>query len=140
MKKNIILLLLACSSLLLNAQMNWNIKYQKKDLLKNVSEDAAKNLVTITKASLKKSGSFTIAFNKPDTSNTYTLMVDDDNRSGIKSWDNVTKSVAITTAELKTLLLNRGKIHFYYTAIPKDPAKAAIVRMRPIHVCTLLLK
>lgn len=140
MKRYLLLSILSFAGLVSTAQLNWNISYQKKDMLKKVTENPAKNLVNIPKKSLKKSGSFIISFNNPDTAYNYTLMVDDDNHSGIKSWDNMIKSVTITTSELSSIFQNNTKIHFYYTAIPKDPAKAAVVRMRPVHVCTLILK
>ncbi|MEQ1677694.1 MAG: hypothetical protein ABL876_13380 [Chitinophagaceae bacterium] len=89
---------------------------------------------------MKKPGNITISFAKKDTASVITIMADDANRSGLKSWENVSQKITITSAELKELFTGRSKIVFYYTAIPRDPEKAAIVRMRPIHLCTVVLQ
>ena len=120
--------------------MNWNVSYMGKSLLKKAPENPAKNVVTIKKSDLLKKGSFIITFNKIDTSSNITLMADDENRSGLMSWENITRSVTISNANFKHLLANRKTIQFFYSAIPKDPAKAMLVRMRPIHVCTVMVE
>jgi len=38
------------------------------------------------------------------------------------------------------LFSGRTKLLFYFTEIPKDPAKAAVVRIRPVHLCTLVIE
>lgn len=120
--------------------MNWTISYQGKDLLKKKTENVEKNTITLSKSKLAKAGSLKISFNQIDTASNITLLVNNENNSGLRSWDSVTKSITISNAELKRLFLDKKKIIFYYTAIPKDPQKAMVVRIRPVHVCTLLLQ
>ena len=68
-----------------------------------------------------------------------TIMVDDSAGSGIKNWEEVKRQWQITTAELKQILQKSGDISFYFTEIPRDIDKAMLVRIRPVHLCTVKL-
>lgn len=137
MKKIFFLGLLLSAFFISGAQTSWSVSCSGKPILKNASEAPQKNVLSIKRSSLKKSGNITISFDKADSTSIRTLMADDSNRSGIKSWEDVTKPVVITNAELKQLFTGRNTIHFYFTEIPRDPAKAALVRVRPVHLCTV---
>jgi hypothetical protein len=140
MKKYVFLLFVTGASLVMNAQMTWSISHRNKPLLAKAAADPVKNSVTIAKSSLSKSGSLLITLNNRDTSYTITLMADDENHAGIKAWEKITKPVMISNAELKNLFAGKKVIHFYYTAIPTDPQKAMLVRIAPVHICTIRLK
>lgn len=140
MKKLVLLTSLLLTFFSMNAQTKWNISCTGKSVLKNVTEDPAKNIVTIKRSSLNKKGNLTISFASTDPESIRTIMSDDSARSGIKSWEKVTKPVTITNAALKKLVTGHSRIEFYYTAIPSDPAKAALVRVRPIHMFTLIVE
>lgn len=139
MKKIFFLFIAAIFSLAIQAQQSWTVIHQKKTLLKNVEEDKEGNIIKIKKSTLSLSGCLTISFKVNDGTVIRTLMADDSSRVGIKSWENVKKTVSISNADLKKLFRGRNKIMLYFTEIPKDPAKAAVVRMRPLHLCTLEL-
>lgn len=140
MKKLFILTSLLFTLFTMQAQTKWTVSCTGKAVLKNVTEDAEKNILKIKRTSLSKSGNISIAFDKKDTASIRTIMADDTNRSGLKSWEDVTKPVTITNAELQELFTGRNRIEFYYTEIPKDPAKAALVRIRPVHLCSVILQ
>ncbi len=140
MKKAILLTSLLFTFLTMQAQTKWSISLSGKVVLKNRTEDPEKNILKIKRPGLKKPGNITISFAKKDTASVITIMADDANRSGLKSWENVSQKITITSAELKELYTGRSKIVFYYTAIPRDPEKAALVRMRPIHLFTVVLQ
>jgi hypothetical protein len=140
MKKIILLLFFTGAAFMVNAQMNWNVSYRNKAVFKKITENVAKNNFTIAKSNLSKPGSLILTLNSADTAYNITLMADDENRSGIKSWENITRPVTISNADLKGLFADKKTIHFYYTSIPKDPEKAMLVRMRPVHICTVVLK
>lgn len=139
MKKILFLLALVFSTAILSAQQQWTVCYRGKTCLKNGEEDPAGNLIKITKAGLAKKGDLTIRFKTDDGTVYRHLMADDQNRSGIKGWENIGTSFSISTAELKKLFNGRTKVLFYFTEIPKDPEKAALVRVRPVHLFTLEL-
>lgn len=126
--------------MMMQAQQNWCVDYQKTSLLKKVSEDKEKNNVTITKSSLEKSGELVITFNLPDKSITRTVMADNIDGSGIESWEMVKKKLSVQVAVLKKMMADKEQIEFYMTEIPSDPEKAAVVRVRKIHLFTLRVK
>lgn len=122
------------------SQESWTIGYGKKTILKKVSEDRVKNIFTISKSSLSSNSKLIIQLYAVDTANTITLMANRDNGNNVKEWEYSGKTFSITAGELKTLFGTDGKLHFYYRSLPKDPEKAAVVRIRPVHVCTITLK
>ncbi|MBI3137160.1 MAG: hypothetical protein HYZ15_01100 [Sphingobacteriales bacterium] len=140
MKKTIVLLSILCCTATLFGQQRWTVSHQKKTILKNAGEDEKKNIIVINKATLSLSGCLTIRFKINDGTVNRTLMADDSSRVGLKSWENVKTTISVKNADLKKLFDGRDKLLFYFTEIPKDPAKAAVVRMRPLHICTLVLK
>ena len=122
------------------AQTRWTVSCNGKAVLKNVSEGPQKNTFRIKRSSLSKTGNITITFASYDTSVIRTVMADDSSRVGLKSWEEVNKPLVISNADLKVLLTGRNRIDLYVTQIPRDPEKAALVRMRPIHLCTIRLQ
>ncbi len=139
MKKIFLLSLLASVTLFASAQTSSSITYLGKKVLKNATENPEKNIIKIQRKSLNKPGNFIISFNNYDTAYKRTVMVDDANRQGIKNFEEINKPLTISNKELKKLLTGRNKIVIYYSKIPSDPSKAAIVRMRPIHICTVIV-
>jgi len=121
----------------LNAQYNWCVSHNGKVRLHKVSEQPAKNQLTLSESDLKKSGYFQIKFNRSDTSMHRTILVDDASGSGIGSWEEVKRSWRISNKELAKLFEERSQLKFYYTEIPRDVNKAMLVRVRPVHLCTL---
>lgn len=124
----------------LHAQQRWTVSYQKKIKLKSVEEDPENNTIRIKRSRLSAAGDLIITFAINDGTVNRTVMADDSSRSGIKNWENVNKKLSIKAAELQKLFQSRDKILFYFTEIPKDPEKAAVVRMRPVHLFTLVIK
>lgn len=139
MKKWFAISLLLFTGILAEAQQSWTVQYQQKTVLKKTAENPEKNIIRIKKSSLLKPGNLVISFTIHDGTVNRTLMADDSSRSGIKSWENVKKSIAVSTSTLKTLFKERSTLIFSVTEIPKDPAKAAVVRMRPVELFKLLL-
>jgi len=140
MKKILFFFCAVLLNLAVQAQQSWTVSHQKKVLLKNVEEDTEGNTIKIRKSALSQAGYLTITFKVNDGTVNRTLMADDSSRAGIKSWEKVKKTISLSNAELKKLFKGRNKVVLYFTEIPKDPAKAAVVRMRPVHLCTLVIK
>lgn len=139
MKKVILIVLSLAVSTMVQSQENWTVGYGKKIILKNVAEDQVKNTFSVSNSGIGKSSLF-ITLHKVDTANNVTLMVYTEDRNGLKNWDYTGKKITIPGNEIKKLLQEHKKLLFYYTAIPKDPALAAVIRVRQIHVCTVTLK
>jgi len=140
MKKLLLTFLSFAFFTMAQSQESWTICYGKKTILKKVSEDRVKNTFAVSKSSLATNTKFTIQLHAVDTSNNITLMANLDNSNTVKEWEYTGKSFNIGSSELKTLLGTSNKLEFYYRSIPKDPEKAAVVRIRPVHICTITLK
>ncbi|MBN8686439.1 MAG: hypothetical protein J0M10_05455 [Chitinophagales bacterium] len=140
MKQLLVLIAVILLAGQLTAQQRWTLSYQKKVRLKSVEENPTANAITIKRASLKAASDLVITFKVNDGKVNRTVMADDSSRSGIKNWDKVKKTLTIKAAELRKLFKERDTILFYFTEIPKDPALAAVVRMRPVHLFTLVVK
>lgn len=139
--KRIILTILAFTFLTMaQSQESWTICYGKKSILKKVPESKEKNSFTLSKSSLTSNAKLTIQLHAVDTANNITLMANLDNGNNVKEWEYNNKTFSIAAGELKTLFGSERKLHFYYRSLPKDPEKAAVVRIRPVHVCTITLK
>jgi hypothetical protein len=105
--------------------------------LKAVSEQEEKNIVSLTDASLKSIGYFEIDFSRSDTSMRRTILVNDGSGSGLSSWEEVKRKWRIPNKELSKMMEGRDQLKFYYTEIPRDVNKAMLVRVRPVHLCTI---
>ena len=138
MKKTLVFAFIGCLlSIAVQAQNNWCVSHNGKTLLRNVSEQPEKNQAAVTKSALMKTGYLQIKFNWLDTSVYRTIMVDDASGSGIRNWEEVKRSWRISNQELYKLFDGREQIKFYYTEIPRDVNKAMLIRIRPVHLCTL---
>ena len=140
MKKLIFTVLSLAFFTMAQSQESWTICYGKKSILKKVSEDKERNSFTISKSSVSGNSKLIIQLHAVDTANNITLMANLDNGNTVKEWEYSGKTFSIPAGELKTLFGAESKLHFYYRSLPKDPEKAAVVRIRPVHVCTVTLK
>lgn len=137
MKKLFLIFSILLSTAALHAQYTWCVKLNGKTLLKTASENQEKNVVSLTDASLKSTGFFEIDFSRSDTSMHRTILVNDASGSGLSSWEEVKRKWRISNKELAKLLEGRDQLKFYYTEIPRDVNKAMLVRVRPVHLCTI---
>jgi hypothetical protein len=121
----------------LNAQYTWCVSIQGKVKLRHVEENREGNVVLLSLEELNKAGYFHINFSRSDTAMRRTIFVDDSAGSGMQNWEEVKKQWKIPTSQLKTLIDKGGDLSFYYTEIPRDINKAMVVKVRPVHLCTV---
>ncbi|RYY65835.1 MAG: hypothetical protein EOO12_05945 [Chitinophagaceae bacterium] len=120
------------------SEASWKVLWGKKSLLKAAAEDEAANVVSIKRSALNKKNTFTIL---------YTPAADQKsgwNRSiaAYDDADNVLKQqkgarFSVSSATLKAMAKGHNEIRIYTTAVPSDPAKAAVVRVRRVHLVTI---
>lgn len=122
------------------AQHKWSVLQGGKSLLKMAEEDAGRAPLTISRTSLKKSGFLTILFDKEDTTVFRTVGVSDENGQGLQSWEKAGRKIRISHADLLRWLEKHPVIRIHYTDIPRDPALAAVVRVRMIEICSFRLR
>ncbi|MBL7741753.1 MAG: hypothetical protein JNK14_21215 [Chitinophagaceae bacterium] len=148
MKQVTIILFLTCSWFLSVAQMevlkenSWTIKWNKKVLLTATSENESANTRKLKKTELSKKYFLEINYKEADPvkakewKRSFLFFGDTENELLRKD---STQSVKIAAAELKKLFGKQKKIRIYTLSIPTDPDLAARVRVRRVHVCTLML-
>lgn len=120
---------------------NCTISHNSKKVLTVTKEDAVKNKITIKSADLKKTGSLVIAFPVSKTKSEWkrNLMIYDTTDNVLLTKEDVT-GLTLTNTELAALLAGKKQFSIFTASIPRDPKKAAAVRVRRIHVCTVVIK
>jgi len=142
--KNLLVLLSLSLTLTAMGQTadSWKVCWNKKVLLKTGKEDETANTKKINAADLNKKYSLEISYKESsdkdlkDWKRSILFFNESDNPLRKDS----TRSVKLSAAELKTLFGDKKKIKIYTVAIPSDPNRAAQVRVRRVHLCTLELQ
>lgn len=139
MQKLVVLLLLGFMSLTGGAQTGkWMIKLNGKAVIATATENKDVNTKKIKSSDWKKKNSFLeIIFteNEPDTWKRSFLFNDEAGQQLMRR-DSVTK-IKISLTELRKTFAGKKEISIYTIVSPLDPT--ALIRMRPIHLCTLKL-
>jgi hypothetical protein len=141
MKPVLLLFAFVASTFHANAQDdNWTVSHNKKTQLKVVSENKAKNIVNLKAAAITKTGSLVISFHHTPAESIRAIKIFDgaDQQEIFNLNDRA--QLTLTNAELKKLFGEAKQVHVYTLLTPRDPAKAAAVRLRRMHVCTINLK
>jgi hypothetical protein len=118
----------------------WKVTLNNKALLVTSVENPEKNKFTISRAELLKKGPLVISYTekKPEKGWKREISVVDPGENDLVKRGN--SKVTITTGELKKILDKGVKtIHVYSWTLPTDPNKAAVVRVRRVHLCTIIV-
>jgi hypothetical protein len=150
MKKTLFITLALITTMIAVAQPTWTIRHNNKVVLTVKKENEQKNIIRIKKADLDKPGSFQVSFVKTAADSAWgrSVMITDSTGNtiaenldaGQTAKAPIVVSFPLVNKAVKELLLKHKKIKIYTIAIPTDPAKAAAVRVRRVHVCTVELK
>jgi hypothetical protein len=138
----ILLLLTLSLSLSLSAlsQDRWKLHHGGKILVQAVEENEAKNKATLTVGALKKSGFLLVNYTeeeKPQGWQRYIAVYD---ASDNELFQKPTASLKIQNTQLRTWSKKAKKLKIYSWSLPTDPQKAALVRVRRVHLATLTIQ
>jgi hypothetical protein len=119
------------------SQDSWTVKLNNKLLLNSSKEDEQSNIKKISRIEWRKSGNLEITYKEAEKSAFYhSFLLFDENDNQIMTRDSVLHAkIAITS--LRKLFTGKKKIVIYTVVSPRNPMMA--VRVRRIHLCTLLL-
>jgi hypothetical protein len=119
---------------------SWKLCLDKKQLLKTSTEDEQKNVITLTSAQLKKSKQLQLVYSQaaPDKAWERTISLYDTNDQELTTQKG--NKFTIKTSSLASLLQQHKTIKFYTLYSPTDPKMKAMVRLRRVHLCTLVLQ
>jgi hypothetical protein len=122
---------------------SWKITWNKKVILQTSKSDEAVNIRKIKSGDLKKNYTLEISYKEGDPKKEKewirSFMIFDEKDAELLRLDS-TRQAKISAAELKKLFGESKKLKIYTIAVPADPNKAATVRVRRVHLCTLQLQ
>jgi hypothetical protein len=124
-----------------NQTDNWKVFHNKNLLLSASEESEEKNRVTLSKAELSQTGVLALSYTGAalDTGWKRSFMIIDESGNILGEKESY-YGFKLKNADLKKLFGKGSILKIYTWAIPKDPAKAALVRVRRVHLCTVVLK
>lgn len=122
------------------AQDSWKVCLDKKVLLNASTEDAEKNVIKIFSADLRKSKDFVVSYKQFSLQKGWerTISVYDEKDNELKKQTG--EKFTLKASELKTLLEKYKTIKIYTINSPTDPKMKARVRLRRVHLCTIIFE
>ena len=134
------LFLLILISLAGFGQGSWKVRLNEKTVLNTTVEDEEKNVIRLKKSDLRKKKDFTLHFREENKKTDWerTLLVyDEKDRELVKQKGNHLK---IKNSRLLTYFSEAAHLKIYTIALPTDPKLRAAIRVRRVHLCTLVLQ
>jgi hypothetical protein len=121
---------------------SWKIMHNGQTKLQSSVENESKNVVTINKADLSKSGVLAINFDeKPQPIGWVRVISLNDTEENVLS-KHAGNFFRILNPTLKAMVVRdvADTIKIYSWATPVNPKDAANIRIRRVHLCTLVFK
>ena len=122
------------------AQDSWKICLDKKTLLKASAEDEQKNIAKISSGDLKKSKSLVVNYSESSQQKGWERTISVYNAQDQELKIQTGKKLSLKITELKSLLDQYKEIKIYTLNSPTDPKVKMQVRLRRLHLCTLVLE
>ena len=121
------------------AQDSWKIKHNGKLLLESKEEEVEKNAFSIRIPAFSKTGALLIDYiEKPQQKEwKRTMIIVDENDSEVLRKQG--RTVSIQNEVLRSLFKKVKILKVYTMSLPADPAKAALVRVRRVHLATVTI-
>lgn len=133
------MLLMGLLSIQSEAQDKWTVFLNKKPVLQS-SVESENNLVKISAASLKNKNLFTLTYIEQPRQKGWTrsIMVFDSTDRELKRVKS--NKISYSNAALLAILKKNRQVLIYTWSIPDDPALKERIRVRRVHLCTLVLE
>jgi hypothetical protein len=125
---------------MVSAQDSWKVVLNGKNSLSTSTESEEKNVVNVKASDLSKKNDFVIAYTQKEKNADWQRSIIAVDENDHELLNKQTDKLKIKNSELQALFKKSNKIRFYTISLPKDPAKRAVVRVRRVHLCTLVLK
>ena len=124
------------------SEISWSVFHGKKKLFSSTIENEEQNILTTKISDLKSGRNFIISYRGPNTTDrkkewkrTIGIYTTADKELYRKDSD----IIKIPDPQIKKMLRENKSIKIYTWALPKDPKEAARVRVRRVHLCTIML-
>jgi hypothetical protein len=121
------------------AQDKWLVYLNKKPVLETQEESEEKNQVLIKASALKNKNVFTITYIEASKQKGWSrsMMLFDSTDKELKRVKG--NKITYSNASLLLLLKKYKSLHVYTWSLPNDPAMKERIRVRRVHLCTLVL-
>ena len=139
MKLLILLIVSFLTTTLLHAQGNWKVTQNGKVVLQTSQEDTAKNVITISKASLKKKYELILIYNEENKQKDFTRYITAFGSNDHELNKQTGNMFKLNNPTLTSLFYQSKRIRIYTWSLPSDPNMKASIRVRRVHLCTLVL-
>lgn len=122
------------------AQDKWMVYVNKIVVLNALEESEEKNIVRVSAPELNKKNNFSLTYfeNPRQKGWTRSIMVFNSEDQEIKRVQG--SKLSYTNASLLNLLKKHKTLQIYTWSIPDDPALKERIRVRRVHLCTLVLE
>ena len=132
--------LLSFAGSLAIAQDSWKVCLDKKVLLSTSSEDAEKNVIALSTSDLKKNKSFVLSYKESSAQKGWERSISIYSEKDEELQKQKGKKFILKTSELKKLFQKSTALKIYTTYLPTDPKMKSQIRVRRVHLCTLVLQ
>ncbi len=121
------------------AQDSWKLVHNGKIVLESRDEDPEKNSFAIRIPSFNKAGLLAVVYTEAPKQKDWkrTMIIVDENDNELLRKEG--RTVNIQNQELRSLFKKAKAIEVYTMSLPADPKKAALVRVRRVHLATITL-
>ena len=139
MKRIALILTLIVCGLAGYSQASWKIKLHGKVLLGASVENEINNIKKVKISNLDKTGTLDILIKEGKSMEGWkrSLLFFDENDNELLRIDSTTGTTRLKNTQIKKKINNSKKLKIYTVALPTDPNKAAAIRVRRVHLCTL---
>lgn len=139
MKFLFFLLISACFSTSSSAQASWKIRLNDTTVLSTTSENEEKNTIYLKPHQLKKKKDLLLTYTSTERKKEWerTMMVYNEKDQELVSKKG--NELKIKNSELLSFFKRSKQIKIYTIAVPTDPKLKASIRVRRVHLCTLVL-
>lgn len=138
--KFLFVFLLSFISSIVVAQDSWKACLDKKALLKTSTENAQKNVIDIPLAALKKNRNFVVSYTESAPQKGWERSISIYNEKDEELQEQKGRRLVLKASELMKLFEKSQTLKIYTTYLPTDPKMKAQIRVRRVHLCTLVLQ
>ena len=120
---------------------SWKIYHNKRLVIETSKEDQAANVIKLQQVDLNKDGYILVTYHQDQTMKDWKriIAVFDEKENELVSKENVSV-IRLLHEDLKLWLKNASSLKIYTWSLPTDPDKAAAIRIRRKHLCTIELR
>jgi hypothetical protein len=121
------------------SQDSWKVKLNSKLILGSAVENEIANTKKVKLSDLDKHGTLDILYKQANHREGWkrSLLFFDENDNEILRLDSVQTTTRIKNTQIKKRLNRSKTLKIYTVTLPTDPNKAAAIRVRRVHLCTI---